>query len=161
MSDAKMLRKQIKNVLQEVGKELVTSEVGTAVEKKLLESMNARLDNIDKYCQQALEKQDKRARAIQSFLLQEVQGKIQKDLFDNNCMVEAVVEVLAESGLVVESFQEKLNLKIQEVANRKKEAAAKAMQESTEAKIAEAKAAQEAKEAVPAEQPQVAEAPQS
>lgn len=160
MSDAKMLRKQIKNVLQEVGKELVTSEVGSAVEKNLLESMNARLDNIDKYCQQSLEKQDKRARAIQSFILQEVQVKIQNDIFNASCTVDAIVEVLAESGVVVEGFAAKVDAKKLEVAERRKQAAAKAMEESAEAKIAEAKAAQEAA-AAPAEQPQVAEAPQS
>ncbi len=141
--DAKTLRKQIRNVLQEVGKEVLTSEVGESVEKKLLESMNARLDQIDKYCQSSLEKQDKRAKQIQSFVLQEVTGKIQRDLFNANVTLDAMVAVLGESGINVSDFEGKINAKKAEIAERLHKEANDAMQANMKQKAAEATSAPE------------------
>lgn len=134
--DAKFLRKQIRNVIQEEGKEFLTSEVGTALETKLLAEMNARLDSIDKYCQQALEKQDKRSKAIQTFIIQEVTGRIQNDLFNANVTIDAVVEVLAEAGLSIENFAGKVDEKKVIIADRQRKAADEQMKAQMEARAA-------------------------
>lgn len=134
--DAKFLRKQIRNVIQEEGKEFLTSEVGAALEAKLLSEMNARLDSIDKYCQQALEKQDKRSKAIQTFIIQEVTGRIQNDLFNANVTIDAVVEVLAEAGLSIENFAGKVDEKKVIIADRQRKAADEQMKAQMEARAA-------------------------
>lgn len=145
--DAKALRKQIRNVLQEVGKEIVTSEVGEAVTREVNAQMNARLDQIDKYCQSALEKQDKRARGIQSFLIGEVKGKISEDLFNANVTIDAVVAVLAESGIVIEGFSEKVDAKKKELAEARVKQASEQMQADMKARS----------EAIKSESPRVGE----
>lgn len=134
--DAKFLRKQIRNVIQEEGKEFLTSEVGAALEAKLLSEMNARLDSIDKYCQQSLEKQDKRSKAIQTFIIQEVTGRIQNDLFNANVTIDAVVEVLAEAGLNIENFAGKIDEKKVIIADRQRKAADEQMKAQMEARAA-------------------------
>lgn len=150
----KDLRKQIRNVLQEMGKELLASEAGVIIKKDVIEQMDARLDEIDKYCQQSLEKQDKRARGVQSFVLGEVTGKIQNDLFNANITIDAVAEVLADAGLGIENFAEKIDAKKTVIAERKKKEADDQMQAEMIAREEARKAAIEAATQQPAVQPE-------
>lgn len=135
--DAKTLRKQIRNVLQETSKELLATETGELVEKKLLESMNARLDQIDKYCQSSLDRQDKRAKSIQTFLIQTVQGQFQNDLFNATVTVDAVVAVLAASGLNIEDFAAKVDAQKLIIAEERKRRADEEMKAEMERRAAE------------------------
>lgn len=113
--------------------------------------MNTRLDQIENYCKESLEKADKRARGIQTWIIQEVTGKIQQDLFNANCTIDAVVQVLAEAGINIENFADKVDAAKVVVAERKKQEA----EDRMKAKLAEQQAAAQAQLA--AEQPQASE----
>lgn len=103
------------------------------------EEMNLRLDKIEAFCQDSLQKQDKRAKAIQSWIIQEVSVKIQNDLFNADCTIDAVVEVLAANGLQVEDFKAKVDAQKIKVAERKKSEAEASMRAQLEAQEAAAK----------------------
>jgi hypothetical protein len=119
--------------------------------------MNERLDKIENFCREKLAESDKRARAVQGFLIQTVQGKIQQDLWNATVTVDAIVQVLAEAGLNIENFAEKVDAKKVEISERKQREAEEAMK----AKLAEqqaaaekARAEQQEQQAPAAEQPQ-------
>jgi hypothetical protein len=108
--------------------------------KEVGEAMNERLDKIERFCQDELAKQDKRGKAIQSWLIQEVTGKIQNDLYNASCTLDAIIEVLAASGVVVDDFANKVDQQKIVVAQRKQAAAEAAMQAHLEEKNAKAAA---------------------
>lgn len=139
--DAKSLRKQIRNVIQEIGRDILTSELGTTLHKKLEESLNARLDQIDKYCQNALEKQAKKTQGVLSFIIQEVKGKISNDLYNANLTIDATVAVLAEAGLPIEDFNTKVDAKKVALDAEKKKSADEKMKAEMEKRVEDAKAA--------------------
>lgn len=120
----KELRKQIRNVLQEVGKDFLLSDLGTELNAKI----NERLDSIEAFCSEQLTKQDKRARDIQSFLLQEVNGKIKRDLFNANVTVDSIVAVLSEAGLNIPDFDKKVDEKKLEISKKLEAEAIEKMQ---------------------------------
>lgn len=141
--------------------------------KEVGEQMNLRLDSIEEFVKSELQRQNERARQIQSFVIQQVTGKIQNDLFNANCTIDAVVEVLAEAGFNIQDFNKKVDLKKLEVAERKKQEAEekmkaqlsaqqKAAEDAAKAKLgsSESPAEIDASEAKAAEQQSAAEAAQ-
>lgn len=114
--------------------------------KEVSAEMNARLDKIENFCQAQLDKQDKRARSIQSWIIQEVSVKIQNDLFNATCTVDAIVEVLAKNNVHIEDFAKQVDEQKVLVAERKKLEAEEAMKAQLQAQQ-DALAAQAAAEA--------------
>lgn len=139
MSNAKDLRKQIRNVLQETSKDILASEMGAQVKKEVTDLMNSRIDRIESYCQESLMKADKRARSIEGFLMRVVKTEIQNDLYNANLTIDSVVAVLAESGVVIEDFSAKVDAKKLSLDKARKEAASAAMQAEMEKRAAEGK----------------------
>jgi hypothetical protein len=89
-SNSKDLRRQIRNVLQEEAKTIAASEVAAQVQKDLLEAQNKRLDQIEEFCKGQLEKQDKRARDVQGFLVGIVKNHLQESLNDMDLTIESL-----------------------------------------------------------------------
>ncbi len=108
--------------------------------------MHEKLDKIEKFCQDTLKAQDRRSKNIHSFLIQQVTGKIQNDLFNANCTVEAVVEVLAEAGLNIPDFNQKIDEKKKIIADRKVKEAEAAMKDKLAAQQELAAAAKKAED---------------
>ena len=149
-NDAKSLRKQIRNVLQEVGKEEFIKDTKDAIYKQTLETMNQRLDSIDKYCREELQRQDKRSKTVQSFVVNEVVNRVQQDLFRANCMLDAVVEVITESGLPIDDFHNKVKDRIPLIEERRKKESDEAMKVEMERRVKE----EQEKKAATEQQPQ-------
>lgn len=63
-------------------------------------AMNTRLDAIDKYCRETLDKADQRAKAVQGFIVGEVKNVIQGMIEENNVTITALVDILVESNIV-------------------------------------------------------------
>ena len=152
-SNAKDIRKQVRNVMQETAKDLITQELGVEVERRLNEKLNARLDAIEEYVKAQLTKMDNRAKAVEGYLLGIVKRDIQSDVYNANLTIDAVVGVLAASGLAIEDFNNKVDAKKLELDAARKQAAGEKMRAEIEARAAEAKAAEQAQpeqEATPA-----------
>ncbi len=152
--DHKDIRKQIRNVLQEEGP---NEAIKLAVEK--VEPMiNAKLDQIEKAYTNRLTEIDKRSRAVLGFIMGEVKNDMQTRITKNEDSVDAMVEILAESGVTVSDLAAKVAARIPEVRDRKEKAAAaeleanlKKQREAQEAAAAEVKPDdKETKEEAPA-----------
>lgn len=85
--DAKHLRSLARDIVKESIPGFLTAEIYTEANKKLVEEqktfnetlskvLTQRLDTIEADCKAALDKQDKRARAVQGFLVQGAQKEI-------------------------------------------------------------------------------------
>lgn len=74
MSDknAKALRKSVRNVVQQILPEILTSEMVDAIKKKLSEELTLRMDVIAKDAQNTLKNIDERQKDFQNFLVKEV-----------------------------------------------------------------------------------------
>jgi small ligand-binding sensory domain FIST len=156
-SNSKDLRRQIRNVLQEEAKTIAASEVGAQVQKDLLEAQNKRLDQIEEFCKGQLEKQDKRARDVQGFLVGIVKNHLQESLNDMDLTIESLVEVLTESGIVISDVQEKIRAKKPQIQARRQEAAAEAMKKEMEERAKQSQDEQQTKTEQPVEESKSAE----
>lgn len=67
MSDVKLIRKQIRNVIQEFGPDLLANELY----KKLNQEHTTRLNEIERLVKEALKAIDDRAKDFQSMMLRE------------------------------------------------------------------------------------------
>ena len=67
--DAKLLRKQLRNVVQEAFPQLLSQELATEIQKVLLNHLDKRLDAIDQHVKSQLEAIDQRAKDLQAYLV--------------------------------------------------------------------------------------------
>jgi len=72
MSDAKLIRKQLRNVVQEHMPEVMSSELYNAVYKKINDQVDARLHALEAHVKQALTAIDSRAKDVQSLIVREM-----------------------------------------------------------------------------------------
>lgn len=112
--------------------------------------LNPRLDSIEKFCQDSLNAQNERAKAVQGFVVREVQFKIANQLHNMQITMDAFVEVMAESGLTIADLASKIDSKKVEVAERMQKAAEEEMKSRLEGEATSA-AEPVAKEAAPTE----------
>lgn len=71
MSDAKALRKSLRNVVQELLPSLVKSELGEALRKDLSNQIQTRLDVMIKEIQGTLQQIDQRSKDVQGYLVRQ------------------------------------------------------------------------------------------
>lgn len=160
MSEAKVIRGQVRQVMQEVLPEILSSEAGLALKKEIDDNIARRIDSVNAYCTGQLAAMDKRAKAVQGFLMQEVKGGIHHSMADMDVTIQAIVETLAASGVVVEDFVGKVNAaKPEIIAKRRADAEAK-MKADLEAQQA-AEAAENAAAEVNTNAPEAPAATQS
>lgn len=69
MPNPKELRKQLRNVIQDLGPELIKSELYDAALKKVLDETFKRLSAVETHVKEVLEQLDARQKDIQSFLV--------------------------------------------------------------------------------------------
>lgn len=134
--NAKENRKVVKSLKDEVLPELHSHLYG-------------RCDRIEAFVRDKIVAMEKLNKNVQSFILQEVKVKMQNDLFNANCTIDAVVEVLAESGVNIPDFSAKVDAKKTDIAKRKRDEADKAMREEMEKRAAAANEQKPAEQAVP------------
>lgn len=167
--DAKDLRKQLRNVVQEQIAGVLNNELVSAVFEKLsglvkqgveanAKTMNERLDKIEEFCRKNLKEQNDRSRAIQGFLMQTVQHNMDNQLHNMYVTMLAWQEVMAEKLGASEEFNKQIDERKKAIAERlQKEHEEKMQKAIEEKKAAEEKQAAEQKaseEQKPAEQPQ-------
>lgn len=109
--------------------------------------IDQRLDSIEEYVKTQLGKMETRNKGVQGWIVNEVKTKIQNDLFNMSCTIDAVVEVLAAEGVQIPDFAAKVDAKKTEVSERRHAAAAEKFKAETEKRIQEAQQADEAKKA--------------
>jgi len=130
--------------MKSVVNEAFLKEIRTGLETRLNAvdaNVEKRLDAMNKYCVEQLTKQDKRARDVQGYLLREVKIHIRNALGDMDVTIEAMINVLADSGVVIDGFIDKVNAAKPAVMKRRQEEDSAKM----EAQIAAQKAAAEAR----------------
>lgn len=71
MSNPKELRKQLRNVIQDMKDELLTQELSTAIEKKLYATINMRLTALENHVKSTLDQIDNRSKDLQSYVLRQ------------------------------------------------------------------------------------------
>lgn len=71
MSNPKELRKQLRNVVQDLLPELVASELGESIRKELSRQIQARLDIMVKEIQGTLQQIDQRSKDVQGYLVRQ------------------------------------------------------------------------------------------
>lgn len=81
MSDknAKDIRKQVRNVVNEVLPSLLQTEVFSELYVKLQREMNARLDEIRRDVATALERMDSRSKDVQQYIINHVQMEMARN----------------------------------------------------------------------------------
>jgi hypothetical protein len=104
--------------------------------------INERCDRIEKYVQDYLKRLEDREKQIRSWLVQEVKFKLQNDLHNANCTIDAVAEILAEANLGIPDFAAKIDAKKKEISKRKLDEADAKMQAEMEER---AKSAEQSK----------------
>lgn len=93
-------------------------------ESKVAKPMADRLDKIEALCQAELKKIQTQNKAVQGFIMQEVNGAISDKLFNAEITMEAWESVLMAEGLKIEDLKAKIdNKKLQIVEERKAKAA--------------------------------------
>lgn len=70
-SNAKLLRKQLRNVVQELLPQLVTDELKAAMHQQLAIEIQKRLDNVTKNVKETLDMIDQRSKDIQGYLVRQ------------------------------------------------------------------------------------------
>lgn len=118
-------------------KKIAADALSDVVNKRI----NERCQAIEDYVRDYLQRTEKREKAIRGWLMQEVKFKMQNDLFNATCTVDAVVEILAKAGLNIPDFAAKVDAKKLEIRDRKIREADEAMRKEMEER---AKASQEA-----------------
>lgn len=68
-SNVKFLRRQVRNVAQELAPTLITNELLVELEKKLAARLEDRLDKISAYIKTTLETIDARSKEVQSYVV--------------------------------------------------------------------------------------------
>lgn len=68
-NNAKLLRKQLRNVVQEILGEVLTSELVTEVEKRLVERQDARMTGLAHAIREVVAKVDERSKEVQGYLI--------------------------------------------------------------------------------------------
>lgn len=136
MSDTKVkdIRKQIRNVFQELAPEVISKELYQTLQMGLSIEFNAKVDKIDGFVKEMLNKMDSRAKAIQGFLVQEVQFKIANQIHNQHVTMLAWQELMAERLGVTEEFNKQLDAKKLEIQSRLDAEAQAQQQEAIKAK---------------------------
>jgi hypothetical protein len=71
-AELKTLRKQLRNIAQEMLPTILTQEVVEAIGKTLSQKLETRVDAIDKHIKTALNAIDERSKEVQSFIVRNV-----------------------------------------------------------------------------------------
>ena len=129
--DPKTIRKQLRNVIDEC----LTTEALKAIKDASDAQMNSRLDQIEKFCQSTITHMDERSRSIHSFLINEVKGKIQNDIFNAQVTMDAFIAVCAESGINIENLNQKIDAKKAEISQAIIKRNDEAMQADMESRV--------------------------
>jgi tetrahydromethanopterin S-methyltransferase subunit B len=117
-TNVKTIRKQIRNVFQELAPGIITQELYKDLQRGLSIELNAKVDKIETLVKETLNKMDTRAKAIQGFLVQEVQFKIANQIHNQHVTMIAWQELMAEKVGDVQEFNKKLDAKKQEIQAR-------------------------------------------
>lgn len=151
--DIKTVRKQIRNVCQELLPTILADVLGQDLMEKLKKEnanlINARCEVIDEYVKTNLGKQDKRSKDVQGFLMGQVKVGMQQRAEDMDRTIEAMIDVMEQSGVIIENFKDKVVEQKKVVAERREKEAVANMQSQLEQRKAEADA-EESKDAAPA-----------
>ena len=141
MSSIKVLRGQVRQVVQELIGGVVTGELVAAVQKGLTDAQNAfkesqeknlndRLDRIENECRESLKKQDQRARAVQGFIVQSSTQELNNFISNTHVTMLAWQEVMAEKNGAIEGLNAEIDKRKASISAR--------LQAEAEAKMAEA-----------------------
>lgn len=76
MSDAKTIRKQIRNVAQELLPEALSNEVIQSIEASLRKQISAELEALKENVAATLQRMDERSKDVQTFILNNVQADL-------------------------------------------------------------------------------------
>ncbi len=125
----KQLRKQLRNVIQPLIPTLITNELVEALRKEVLEQNSAfmkaqettlitRLDHIEKLVNASLKESDKRARAVQGFLVQGAVKEINEYLFNAHVSMVAWEEIMADKIGNTDEFNAAVDARKKTVAER-------------------------------------------
>lgn len=145
--DAKTIRKQLRNVIEEH----LTEEALKAVMEKVLGELTIKTDAIEKMCNDRLTKVDERSKNVHGFHIRNAMDlQSRQELFEDR--QDAMFEILAEEGVKIDNLFEKVEARAAQVATRKKEVKAEQYRQKMEAAAARAKAAQDANAEQPAPQ---------
>lgn len=122
MSDAsfKSVRKQLRNVVQELLPALLTAELYENLKKEMLAAnaahhekqskyLNDTLGAIDGAVKESLKKQDERARSVQGFITQLALKNVNDLTYNTNVTMQAWQELMAEKIGNVEDFNKQLD----------------------------------------------------
>lgn len=113
--DIKLIRKQIRNVLQEGGANEVIKVASEQAEALIVKKM----DEIEKVCVDRLTEMDKRAKAIQGFIVGEVKNNLETRLLKVEDLVDATISLLSENGISI--TKEAVQNRVTEIATAKVE----------------------------------------
>lgn len=70
-ANVKLLRKQLRNICQEILPEVLTNEMVKAQTEGVITAMNGRLDKITEHIQQTLDQVDQRSKDVQSYIVRQ------------------------------------------------------------------------------------------
>lgn len=143
--DAKDIRKQVRNVIQENLDTIVSQEVTSKLRtelttdvKKIKEiteaELKARLDNLEKNVNATLKQNADRSRAVQGFLVQTVQRELQQHMHNMEVTMLAWQAVAAEKLGDVSEFNKLVDMKKLEISAKIQEDKEKAMAAAIEEK---------------------------
>jgi len=71
MSEAKLIRKQLRNVVQEALPETLSQELVAAIQKQLAAQLDQRLSAIAKHIQSTLDQLDQRSKDMQAYMIRQ------------------------------------------------------------------------------------------
>lgn len=139
--DAKDIRKQVRNVVQENIDTLVKQEVTAKLRDELLtdvkkireiteETLKTRLDGLEKNVNGTLKANADRSRAVQGFMVQTVQREVQAQLRNMEITMLAWQEVMAGKLGDVEEFNKLVDAKKLEIEQKRQAEKEKAMAEA-------------------------------
>lgn len=138
--DKKDIRKQLRNVAQELLPAVMLDVMSSALMKSVSETLDAtlnqRIDMINTYCKTSLEEQDKRAKSIQGFLLREVKFNIANQLHNMEVTLLAWEELMQEKLGMPEDFNAALDEKKKQIQQKLEAEAVAAQQLAIKAKEA-------------------------
>lgn len=146
MADEKMIRKQIRNVIQEYFTEEALKELATRSDL----TINDRCDRIEKYVRDNVGVMDKRSRAIQGFFVNQVRSELQNEIFNASVTIDAFIAVIADAGIAIPDLAQKIDEKKKAIAADRMAKADAAMRAEMAAR---AEAAKLAKQAAPESTP--------
>lgn len=167
MSNPKELRKQLRNVIQDLAPTLITNELVETINKQVLElqktsslnldkALSDRLDRIEKEVHRVLLDQDKRARAVQGFLVQSALKEVNEFIHNTHITMLAWQEVMTDKLGATEDLNAQIDARKGVIAARIQAEKEAAMAARLEASKAAAAAEQEAKTETPSQEQAVA-----